>query len=74
MRESGIKWVSHLPAYWTIIPSKYLFRDSDVRKQESDVQLAASQKYGIISQEEYMEQKNAKVVLANLGLDDWKYV
>lgn len=74
MRESGIKWVSHLPAHWAIIPSKYLFRDSDVRKQAGDVQLTASQKYGIISQEEYMERENAKVVLANQGLDDWKHV
>ncbi len=74
MRESGIKWVSHLPAHWAIIPSKYLFRDSEVRKQAGDVQLTASQKYGIISQEEYMERENAKVVLANQGLDDWKHV
>lgn len=74
LRESGIKWVSHLPAHWAIIPSKYLFRDSDVRKQAGDVQLTASQKYGIISQEEYMERENAKVVLANQGLDDWKHV
>ena len=74
MRESGIRWVSHLPAHWPIIPSKYLFRDSDVRKQAGDVQLTASQKYGIISQEEYMERENAKVVLANQGLDDWKHV
>lgn len=74
MRESGIKWVSHLPAHWAIIPSKYLFRDSDLRKQAGDVQLTASQKYGIISQEEYMERENAKVVLANQGLDDWKHV
>lgn len=74
MRESGIKWVSLLPAHWAIIPSKYLFRDSDVRKQAGDVQLTASQKYGIISQEEYMERENAKVVLANQGLDDWKHV
>lgn len=74
MRESGIRWVSHLPAHWPIIPSKYLFRDSDVRKQAGEVQLTASQKYGIISQEEYMERENAKVVLANQGLDDWKHV
>jgi type I restriction enzyme S subunit len=66
--------VSHLPAHWAIIPSKYLFRDSEVRKQAGDVQLTASQKYGIISQEEYMERENAKVVLANQGLDDWKHV
>lgn len=74
MQESGIKWVPQLPAHWTMIPSKYLFKDSDLRRQNGDVQLTASQKYGIISQEEYMERENAKVVLANQGLEDWKHV
>ena len=74
MRESRIKWVPRLPAHWTIIPSKYLFKDSDLRRQNGDVQLTASQKYGIISQEEYMERENTKVVLANQGLEDWKHV
>ena len=74
MKDSGIDWVPQLPEEWTVIPSKYLFRNSDERKHDGDEMLTASQKYGIILQTEYMERENAKVVLANKGLEDWKHV
>ena len=74
MCDSGMGWVAKLPSHWSRIPSKYLFRDSDLRRQNGDKLLTASQKYGIISQEEYMERENAKIVLANKGLEDWKHV
>lgn len=74
MQESGLEWVPELPIEWTTIPSKFLFRNSDLRKQPDDEQLTASQKYGIISQREYMERENTKIVLANKGLEDWKHV
>lgn len=74
VKESGLEWVPELPVEWTTIPSKFLFRNSDLRKQPDDEQLTASQKYGIISQREYMERENTKIVLANKGLEDWKHV
>lgn len=74
MKASGVEWVSEIPAEWEIIPSKYLFKNSDERRRENDVMLTASQKYGIISQEEYMERENSKIVLANKGVEDWKHV
>lgn len=74
IKDSGIEWVRELPADWSVIPSKHLFRNSDERKHEFDVLLTASQKHGIISQQEYMERENAKVVLANKGLEGWKHV
>ena len=74
MKTSGLEWVPELPTEWTTIPSKFLFRNSDLRKQPDDEQLTASQKYGIISQREYMERENTKIVLANKGLEDWKHV
>ena len=74
MKASGVEWVSEIPAEWEIIPSKYLFKNSDERRRENDVMLTASQKYGIISQEEYMERENSKIVLANKGIEDWKHV
>ena len=74
VKESGLEWVPELPVEWTTIPSKFLFRNSDLRKQPDDEQLTASQKYGIISQREYMERENTKIVLANKGLEDWKHL
>ena len=74
MRDSRIHWVDKLPRYWDVIPSKYLFRNSDLRKRAGDVQLTASQNWGIIPQEEYMERTGAKIVFANQGLENWKHV
>ena len=74
MKCSGIEWAPEVPCNWAIIPSKFMFRNSDERKQDGDVMLTSSQKYGIISQNEYMERENSKIVLANKGLDDWKHV
>ena len=74
MKDSGIEWFCEIPEEWATIPSKFLFRNSDLLKQPGDEQLTASQKYGIISQREYMERENTKIVLANKGLEDWKHV
>ena len=74
MKDSGYEWISEVPAEWSLIPSKYLFGNSDARKQPDDVQLTASQKHGIISQQEYMELENAKIVFANQGIGNWKHV
>ena len=69
-----ISWIEQMPAHWKIIPSKYLFHNSDKRKCEGDQQLTASQKHGIITQQEYMERENSKIVFANQGLENWKHV
>ena len=69
-----ISWIQQMPAHWKIIPSKYLFHNSDKRKCEGDQQLTASQKHGIITQQEYMERENSKIVFANQGLENWKHV
>lgn len=74
MKDSGIKWVREIPEHWHVIPSKYVFRSSDTRKYHDDVQLTASQNWGIISQEEYMRRTGAKVVLATQGIENWKHV
>ena len=69
-----ISWIEQMPAHWKIIPSKYLFHNSDKRKCEGDQQLTASQKHGIVTQQEYMERENSKIVFANQGLENWKHV
>lgn len=74
MASNRIPWVRHLPEHWGIIPAKYLFHNSDTRKCTGDEQLTASQKYGIITQQDYMERESAQIVLATQGLDNWKHV
>ena len=74
MKNSGVEWLPELPDDWKVIPSKYLFKNINTCKYPEDEQLTASQKYGIITQAEYMKRENAKVVLANKNLSDWKHV
>ncbi len=74
MKDSGMKWLPQIPKHWQVIPSKYLFANSDIRRQNGDEQLTASQKYGIITQKEYTAKENAQVVLATQGLEKWKHV
>lgn len=67
-------WMGNIPAHWRMIPSKRVFVEGKKRRREGDVSATASQKYGIISQEEYMRRENRRIVVANQGLDDWKHV
>lgn len=74
MKDSGVEWIGAAPAHWSIIPSKFLFANCVERRRVNDVQLTASQKYGMISQEEYMRRENTRIVLADQGLESWKHV
>lgn len=74
MKDSGVEWIGVVPKHWVIIPSKFLFENCDERRRENDVQLTASQKYGMISQKEYMRRENARIVLADKGLENWKHI
>ena len=74
MKKSGFEWLGETPSHWEVVPAKALFSQSKETRREGDVQLTASQKYGIISQEDYMALQNSKIVLADKGLENWKHV
>lgn len=74
MKDSGSRWCPLIPIRWELVPAKYLFHNSDLRKQNGDEQLTASQKYGIITQRAYMKLENTSIVLANKGVENWKHV
>ena len=74
MKESGIEWIRSIPVEWEVVPAKRLFRNSDERKYSDDEQLTASQKYGVISQQQYMEKEDTRIVLASQGIENWKHV
>ena len=73
-KVSGVEWLGEIPVHWEVVPAKALFSQSKETRHENDVQLTASQKYGIISQEDYMALQNSKIVLADKGLENWKHV
>lgn len=74
MHSIQANWMGDIPADWKIIPSKRLFLESKERKHPDDKPSTASQKYGIILQEDYMKSENKRIVIATQGLDDWKHV
>lgn len=67
MKDSGVEWLGEIPKHWEIIQSRRLFSERKERAQEGDEQLTASQKYGIISQQEFMELEGRKVVQVITG-------
>ena len=74
VKFSSAEWVLEIPTDWDMIPAKALFSQSNERKHADDVQLTASQKYGIISQVEYMKRENSRIVIATQGIENWKHV
>lgn len=74
VKSSSAEWVLEIPTDWDMIPAKALFSQSNERKHADDVQLTASQKYGIISQVEYMKRENSRIVIATQGIENWKHV
>ena len=74
MHSIQANWMGDIPADWKMIPSKRLFLESKERKHPDDKPATASQKYGIILQEDYMKSENKRIVIATQGLDDWKHV
>lgn len=74
MHSIQANWMGDIPADWKMIPSKRLFLESKERKHPDDKPATASQKYGIILQEDYMKSENKRIVIAMQGLDDWKHV
>ena len=74
MKSISGNWTGAIPAHWRMIPSKRVFVEGKERRRNGDISATASQKYGIISQEEYMSRENRRIVVANQGLDDWKHV
>lgn len=74
MQTLNTSWLDSIPADWKMIPSKTLFSEGKERKRLEDKPATASQKYGIILQEDYMQKEGKRIVIATQGLDDWKHV
>ncbi|MGQ0688641.1 MAG: hypothetical protein ACT4NK_07765 [Limnobacter sp.] len=67
-------WIGNIPVDWQQIFARRVFSQVRLSKQESDEQLTASQKYGVIPQKLFMEKQGHKVALANKGTDGFKHV
>ena len=68
---TGYNWLPYAPANWKPVPAKALFRNVTELRRQDDSMLAATQKYGLIEQSEYMRLEGRRIVLANDNLDKW---
>ena len=74
MRDSGVQWIGMIPIHWKVDNPKWHFVQRKDRATKGLTQLTASQKYGVVTQEEYMEITGAKVVTVEKDFDILKLV
>ncbi|WP_228282075.1 restriction endonuclease subunit S [Acinetobacter indicus] len=74
MKDSGVEWIGQIPEHWEVIRSKFLFTQRKENSKKDDVQLSATQAYGVIPQEEYEKRTGKSVVKISLHLDKRKRV
>lgn len=74
MKDSGVQWIGEIPIEWAIDNPKYHFTQRKDRAKQGMVQLTASQKYGVITQTEYMEKTGANIVTVQKDFDILKLV
>jgi type I restriction enzyme S subunit len=74
MMDSGVAWLGKVPGHWGVIQSRRVFKVRNEPAAESDEQLTASQKYGMIPQTEFMELEGRRVVVTIKGVDSLRHV
>ena len=73
-KDSGFEWLGTIPTHWRVVPSKWLFRLRTERPNADAVHLMASQKYGVISQAQFMAEKDQRVVQTIVGGENMKKI
>ncbi len=73
-KDSGHAWIGDIPEHWEMLFSKKLFKLRRDKALPNDEQLTSSQKYGIISQKEYMRIENRRLTVVMTGEDILKHV
>ena len=74
MKESGVAWIGEMPEEWETVNPKALFALRKDKAQLGERQLTASQQFGVIYQDEYMEMTGNKVVTVDKDFDILKHV
>ena len=74
MRDSGVQWLGEIPEHWEVWRSKRLFNQRKEFAQSDDIQLSATQAYGVIPQEEYEDRIGRKVTKIFQHLEKRRHV
>ncbi|MBE3654211.1 restriction endonuclease subunit S [Vibrio navarrensis] len=73
-KRSNHEWLGDVPSHWDVVYSKWLFNERNDKANQFDEMLTASQKYGVIPQEVFMQLEQQKVVQVQKGHDILKQV
>ena len=74
LKDSGVEWLGEVPEHWEIRRSKALFSLRRELAKPNDIQLSATQAYGVIPQDEYERRVGRRVVKISLHLDKRQHV
>ena len=74
MKDGGVEWIGEVPLDWKVLYPKALFCLRNERMRPGDIQLAASQEYGMISQSEFQRLEGRRVVQVILNPEILKHV
>lgn len=74
MKDSGIDWIGQILAHWEVENGKWLFTLRKERARRGEQQLAATQKYGMIPQMDFMEMEGRRVTQVFLDFEILKHV
>ncbi|MFN6338831.1 MAG: restriction endonuclease subunit S [Cyanobacteriota bacterium] len=74
LKPTGVEWMGEVPDHWEVVRSRRLFTARKDFALPGDVQLSATQAYGVIPQEEYERQVGRRVVKISMHLEKRKHV
>ena len=74
MKPSGVEWLGHVPQNWDVRRAKRVFSPRKEPARDDDVQLSATQAYGVIPQDEYERRVGRRVVKISRHLDKRRHV
>lgn len=74
MKDSGLDWIGQIPAHWDVENPKWLFNHRKERARKGEPQLAATQKYGVIPQSDFMDLEGRRITQVFLDFDILKHV
>jgi type I restriction enzyme S subunit len=74
LKPSGVEWLGEVPVHWEVRRSKTLFSERKERSRPDDIQLSATQAYGVIAQDDFEARVGRRVVKLMMHLDKRKHV
>ncbi len=74
LKPSGVEWLGDVPEHWEMRRGKRLFSPRRELARPDDIQLSATQAYGVIPQDEYEERMGRRIVKISLHLNQRRHV